>query len=57
MGPSAIPVPVKDEQMEVPTAMTREDIKLWKDAFVVAADRAVQAGFDLIELHLPMAMV
>lgn len=51
MAPSAIPVPVKDQQMEVPSPMTDEDIKLWKEAFLNAASRAVQAGFDLIELH------
>lgn len=51
MGPSEIPVPVKDKQLEAPTPMTEADIKLWKDAFVGAADRASQAGFDLIELH------
>lgn len=51
MGASAIPVPVKDNQLEVPTPMTRDDIEQWKDAFVAASDRAVQSGFDLIELH------
>jgi NADPH2 dehydrogenase len=51
MAPSAVPVPVKNEPMEVPTPMAPLDIKLWKDAFLAAAGRAAQAGFDLVELH------
>ena len=31
--------------------MNKSEIKMWKDAFLAAADRAVSAGFDLIELH------
>lgn len=51
MGPSSIAVPVKGLETEVADPMSREDIKLWKDAFVTASDRAVMAGFDLVELH------
>lgn len=51
MAPSAIPVPVKDKIMETPIEMDLDDIQLWKDSFLSAADRAVQAGFDLIEIH------
>lgn len=48
---SNIPVPVKDQQMEIPEAMNLNDIRDWKIWFVEAAQRAYQAGFDLIELH------
>ena len=51
MAPSAIATPVKDNVLETPDAMTPSDIELWKSAFVQASDRAVQAGFDLVELH------
>ena len=51
MGPSAIAVPVKDQLMEIPAPMNQEDIELWITAFIKAADRAVAAGFDLIEIH------
>jgi NADPH2 dehydrogenase len=51
MAPSAISVPVKDRILETPDAMSQEEIQEWKFAFVKAADRAVEAGFDLVELH------
>lgn len=51
MGPSGIAVPVKDMQLETPDVMSRDDIALWKSSFLAAADRAVHAGFDLLELH------
>lgn len=51
MGPSAIAVPVKDQDMEVPQMMTTEDIQLWKDSFLASVERVVAAGFDLVELH------
>jgi NADPH2 dehydrogenase len=51
MAPSAVAVPVKDREMEVPAPMTRGDIDLWVDSFVSAARRAERAGFDLVELH------
>ena len=51
MGPSAIAVPVKGEALETPRAMTLDDIELWKNSFIQAADRAVLAGFDLVEFH------
>jgi NADPH2 dehydrogenase len=51
MGPSSIPVPVRDQQLETPDAMTEMEIEMWKDAFIAAAGRAVLAGFDLIEIH------
>ncbi|KAH6667823.1 hypothetical protein B0J14DRAFT_601526 [Halenospora varia] len=35
----------------VPTALTKERIQAIKDAFVAAAKRAVEAGFDVIEIH------
>ena len=51
MGASAIAVPVKGQEMEIPDEMNKEEIELWKSAFGKASDRAVAAGFDLIELH------
>ena len=35
----------------VPHALTTDDIKGLRDAFVLAAQRAVRLGFDLIEVH------
>jgi len=51
MGPSAISVPVKDQILEIPSAMELSDIEIWKRSFLEAAGRAVRAGFDLIEFH------
>ena len=51
MSPSGIDVPVKGQESEVPDLMNLEDIEFWKNSFVAASDRAVSAGFDLIELH------
>jgi NADPH2 dehydrogenase len=51
MGPSGIAVPVKEETLAAPRAMSHEDIRDWHRSFTLAADRAVAAGFDLIELH------
>jgi len=51
MGPSSVPVPVKDREMEAPSPMTAEEIAQWKTAFSQAVDRAAVAGFDLVEFH------
>lgn len=51
MAPSAIAVPVKDRILETPDAMSMQEIELWQHSFLAAADRAVHAGFDLVELH------
>lgn len=51
MAPSPIATPVKGDALETPTAMTAQDIELWKSSFVDAAHRAVEAGFDLVEFH------
>ncbi len=48
-GPSAIPF---DEGWPAPVEMTRDDMDRVRDAFVAAARRSEQAGFDLIELHM-----
>jgi NADPH2 dehydrogenase len=50
-SPSGVIVPVKDRTLERPDSMNLSDIKNWKDWFLKAADRAVKANFDLIELH------
>lgn len=51
MGPSAIAVPVKGRETEIADPMNHEEIRLWKHSFIAASDRAVTAGYDLIELH------
>lgn len=51
MAPSDLAVPVKDRQLERPQAMTISEIKIWQKAFSDAVDRAVQAGFDVVEFH------
>ncbi len=50
-SPSGVIVPVKDRTLETPSEMALTEIKDWKDWFISAADRAVKAGFDLVELH------
>lgn len=51
MGPSSVPVPVKDRQLESPDPMSLSEIELWREAFLMAAKRAQDAGFDVIEFH------
>jgi anthraniloyl-CoA monooxygenase len=48
---SASPIPWKPEN-QVPREMTRADMDQVKGEFVRAAERALAAGFDLIEVHL-----
>ena len=48
---SASPIPWKPEN-QVPREMTRQDMDRVRDDFVGAVGRAVEAGFDLIEIHL-----
>ncbi|KAH7326499.1 NADPH dehydrogenase [Stachybotrys elegans] len=48
VGPSAIPW---DESFAVPKELSIEDIKGTVKLFADAAERAVKAGFDLIEIH------
>ncbi|RMG20444.1 MAG: bifunctional salicylyl-CoA 5-hydroxylase/oxidoreductase [Deltaproteobacteria bacterium] len=48
LGPSPIPF---DEGWPAPREMTREDMDRIRDAFVAAARNALDAGFDLLELH------
>jgi NADPH2 dehydrogenase len=50
-GPSAVRVPVKDMELEIPQEMNQAEIQLWTHSFYAAVNRAVEAGFDLIELH------
>lgn len=51
LGPSAIRVPVKDRELEIPKSMSGAEILDLQNAFLAAAKRGVEAGFDLIELH------
>jgi NADPH2 dehydrogenase len=48
LAPSAIAF---NDQMKVPVEMDKEQIKQTIDAFIKAAKRAIDAGFDVIELH------
>lgn len=50
-SPSGVAVPVKDQDMPIPDAMTLDEIHEWRHAFGQAIERAVLAGFDLVELH------
>src|ERR1051325_10260861 len=53
LAPSAIPHPVYETTLEtiVPEAMSRERIERTKKAYAAAAQRAMQAGFDCVEIH------
>jgi anthraniloyl-CoA monooxygenase len=48
---SASAIPWKPEN-QVPREMTRTDMDLVRDEFVRATERALEAGFDLLEVHL-----
>ncbi|MGO4256041.1 bifunctional salicylyl-CoA 5-hydroxylase/oxidoreductase [Marmoricola sp. RAF53] len=48
VGPSALPY---GEGCHLPREMTRADMETVREEFVAAARRAVEAGFDLVELH------
>lgn len=48
MGPSAVPYGAENQ---TPIEMTREDMDRVRDQFVAAAARALEARFDMIELH------
>jgi 2,4-dienoyl-CoA reductase-like NADH-dependent reductase (Old Yellow Enzyme family) len=53
IAPSAIPTPVFEIEQEIahPEAMSIQRIDETVEAFVAAARRAAQAGFDVVELH------
>ena len=48
IAPSSIPF---SEEYEQPVAMDSDDIERFKQCFVNAANRAIKAGFDGIEIH------
>jgi len=48
IAPSSIPF---SEEYEQPVAMDSDDIERFKQCFVNAANRAIEAGFDGIEIH------
>lgn len=50
-SPSGIVVPAKDKVLETPFEMNLQDIKDWKKWFLNAAHLAVEANYDVIELH------
>jgi len=49
IAPSAIPF---NKQSDTPKEMTKTDIDIVKQSFIKAAERAVEAGFDFIEIHM-----
>ena len=51
MGPSNVAVPVKGWQPDAPKEMSKDEIQNWISWFVSAGDRAVAAGFNIVELH------
>jgi len=48
IAPSSVPW---SPDNQVPDAMTREEMDWVKGEFVAAAERGIQAGFDMLELH------
>lgn len=50
MGPSGITVPAYD-RLPKPKAMSLDDMLMWKESFIAAANRVAKAGFDFVELH------
>lgn len=51
MGPSDVAVPVVNQTLEQPIPMSEAEIDKWCEWFVSASGRALQAGFDLVEIH------
>jgi len=49
---SASAIPYLDGVSAVPRAMTRDDMDRVREEFVSATVRAIEAGFDLLELHM-----
>jgi len=49
IGPSAFPF---DESWPVPREMTSDDMKHVLNEYIVAAERAERAGFDMVEIHM-----
>ncbi|TAQ83707.1 hypothetical protein B7494_g7969 [Chlorociboria aeruginascens] len=47
-GPSAVPY---NDQYAKPIAMTEQDIEYFKEAWLASVKRAVDVGFDVIEIH------
>lgn len=48
---SASPIPYMEGVSAVPTEMTRATMDEVRDSFVAAAERGIEAGFDMLELH------
>ncbi|WP_246082412.1 NADH:flavin oxidoreductase/NADH oxidase [Rubellimicrobium rubrum] len=51
VGPSPIPQVAGSTEFKVPRALTVEEMDDIREAFVAAAQRAQQAGFDFVEVH------
>lgn len=51
LAPSAVAIPVKGQELEVPEALTADEVHGWRHSFVKSASLAVAAGFEWIQLH------
>lgn len=51
LGPSAISVPVKGWEPDLPRAAEVQEIEMLNEWYLQAAIRAAKAGFDFVELH------
>lgn len=51
LGPSAIRVPTKDMDLEIPRELSEDEIEEMKAWYLSAAGRVDKAGFDIVELH------
>ncbi|HYX36198.1 MAG TPA: NADH:flavin oxidoreductase [Oligoflexus sp.] len=52
MTPGSRPVPIMPgRKVGVPQAMSSTDMELWRHWFASSTERAIKAGYDLIELH------
>ena len=49
---SASPLPYFPDRSQTPREMTRDDMHVVRDDFVRATELAIEAGFDLLEIHL-----
>lgn len=47
-GPSDVPY---SDKLPQPKAMTKQDIEEFKKSWVASVKRAVECGFDVIEIH------
>ena len=51
VAPSAVPVPTRTGALPTPRGLEASEIPAFQQHFFAAAGRAVEAGFDVVELH------